>query len=272
MIHTITITKNTIYNSYTGKTFHRNPVLENLQSNTPYQVNKASLDNDYPKHFDDIIIRDKNGRIIRTIKTDILDGELFVNRSIGDGMPNLGDDHSLANDIKYLDMLGIFESSDAFGLGLSGSLTGFATPDNPVPRGEKLGTELIYFINGSDQFEVHQYQSQAKSYGVDISAGMQFNFYQKHDDVPNKDFNFESFGGRTYSLNAGIGNFEGEAFYAKQYSGFGVGMSKGILPASGTFNIHKTEYIDEVSMSNFIGGEIMHRESKTVIFQLKKEF
>ncbi len=272
MIHTITITKNTIYNSYTGKTFHRNPVLENLQSHTPYQVNRAGLENYYPKHIDDIIIRDKNGIIIRTIKTDILDGELFINRSVGDGMPNLGDDNSLANDIKYLDMLGIFEDSDAFGLGLSGSLTGIATHDNPVPRGVKLGTELIYFINGSDQFEVHQYQSQAKSYGVDVSAGMQFNFYQKHDDVLSQDFNFESFGGTTYSLNAGIGNFEGEAFYSEHYSGFGFGMSKGVLPASGTFNIHKSKYIDQVSISKFIGGKITHRESKTVIFELKKEF
>ncbi|MCF6348731.1 MAG: hypothetical protein L3J20_10600 [Flavobacteriaceae bacterium] len=250
MIHTITISENSIYNSYTGKTILRNHVLEKMQSQTPYQVNRAGLENDDPKHIDDIIIRDKNGRIIRTIKTDILDGELFVNRSIGDGMPSLGDDHSLAGDIKYLDMLGIFEDSDAFGLGLSGSLTGFATPDNPVPRGEKLGTELIYFINGSDQFEVHQYQSQAKSYGVDISAGMQFNFYQKHDDIPNKKFNFQSFRGTTYSLNAGIGNFEGEAFYSEHYSGFGFGVSKGVLPASGTFNIHESFHQDRVPVSD----------------------
>ncbi|QTY28390.1 RHS repeat-associated core domain-containing protein [Flavobacterium sp. CS20] len=223
----------------------------NYTMNNP--INYVDPDGRSVEEPDDVIIKDKNGMEIGIWYSNILDGEIYLNTSIGDGIPST----------KFLPNLSIDEyvpnKIDAIGFEIGGKIA--------IGSGVEGLFEYIQLENKSS---AKGYKVAGLSFGFDASIGIQINFYKAKQGKRLNKFSFE---GIAESVSAGYETFDLEFTNSDDFTGVGISLIKGAVPVSGSLNFQRSKLSGtEFEIGNFLGADIRNLKTGDKLININKNF
>ncbi|NBC58839.1 MAG: hypothetical protein GVY05_11230 [Bacteroidetes bacterium] len=247
------------YNPKTSLWLNVDPLAEKYPEWSPYNytlnnpVRYVDPDGRSVEEPDDVIIKDKNGIEIGIWYSNILDGEIYLNTSIGDGIPSA----------KFLPNFSIDEhvpnKIDAIGFEIGGKLT--------IGSGIEGLFEYIQLENKS---EAKGYNVTGLSFGFDASIGVQINFYKAKQGKSLNKFSFE---GSAESVSTGYEMFDLEFTNSHDFTGVGISLIKGAVPVSGSLNFQWSKLSsNEFEIGNILGADISNLKTGDRLIKINKKF